>query len=102
MQRESASVRGPQHWNYENGRSRSGNGYIMINGNGRFREGREYEHRAIMEKHLGRRLKDEEVVHHIDGDRANNAISNLMLFPNDSEHHKYHGELKACARLTGP
>jgi hypothetical protein len=37
------------------------------------------EHRIIMEKHLGRSLKKNETVHHRDGDRARNVISNLQL-----------------------
>ena len=48
------------------------------------------EHRLTMEKHIGRFLKESEIVHHIDGDRKNNSISNLMLFPNSSSHHKFH------------
>lgn len=48
------------------------------------------EHRLVMEKHLGRKLKSSEVVHHIDGDGMNNKLSNLMLFPTKSAHSKYH------------
>lgn len=47
------------------------------------------EHRLIMEKYLGRHLTKKEVIHHIDGNKNNNNISNLMLFPNHSEHMKY-------------
>jgi len=47
-------------------------------------------HRLVFEKHLGRPLDKNEVVHHIDGDKANNKLSNLMLFPNRSAHTKYH------------
>ena len=43
-----------------------------------------------MEKHLGRKLKKEERVHHIDGDRANNKINNLMLFPTHKAHTEFH------------
>lgn len=37
------------------------------------------EHRYVMAKHLGRPLRKEETVHHIDGDKMNNDLSNLQL-----------------------
>lgn len=37
------------------------------------------EHRLMMSRHLGRPLRQTETVHHIDGDRGNNRISNLQL-----------------------
>lgn len=36
-------------------------------------------HRELMEKHTGRKLTSDEVVHHIDGDPTNNSISNLQI-----------------------
>jgi hypothetical protein len=42
-----------------------------------------------MENHLGRYLEQNEVVHHIDGDRSNNHINNLKL-TNQSDHAKEH------------
>jgi len=54
------------------------------------RRGRVYEHRLVMERFLGRFLDPSEVVHHIDGDRANNAIENLMLFTCSGEHLHHH------------
>jgi hypothetical protein len=44
------------------------------------------EHRYVMEHHLGRYLDPDEVVHHKDGNESNNAIENLELFANQSEH----------------
>ena len=38
-----------------------------------------FEHRKVMELCIGRALFDYEVVHHKDGDKANNSISNLEL-----------------------
>lgn len=43
-------------------------------------------HRLLMEKKLGRYLTRQEVVHHIDGNRLNNQLSNLQLFSCNKEH----------------
>lgn len=38
------------------------------------------QHRYVMEQHLGRALLKDETVHHLDGNRQHNDISNLELF----------------------
>lgn len=48
------------------------------------------EHRYIMQKHLGRKLRADEHVHHIDGVKDNNALENLVVLTK-SEHHRLHG-----------
>ena len=48
------------------------------------------EHRMKMAEFLMRILKPTEVVNHIDHDRQNNSISNLMLMENQSKHMKFH------------
>lgn len=60
-----------------------------------------YEHDLVMEKHIGRFLDDGEVVHHIDGNKENNDISNLMLLTN-SEHGKLHGKLRRMKKEVIP
>lgn len=37
------------------------------------------EHRFVMAEHLGRLLRNDETVHHVDGNRKNNVITNLQL-----------------------
>lgn len=49
----------------------------------------ERKHRIVAEKMLGRKLKKDEVVHHIDGNKRNNDESNLMIVTR-SEHAKLH------------
>jgi len=51
-------------------------GYIVLCHN---RNKKILEHRYVMEQHLGRKLKPTELVHHIDGNKKNNDISNLEL-----------------------
>ena len=61
------------------------NNYKAIKVNGKKMD----EHRYIMEQYLGRELTRSEVVHHKDGDKANNDIENLEL-TTLSEHTRRH------------
>lgn len=61
-------------------------GYITERVRGK---GRKFQHRIIMERRLGRELRDDEVIHHIDHDKTNNDISNLVVMTR-SEHTRLH------------
>jgi hypothetical protein len=52
------------------------------------------EHRYVVENFLKRKLKTEEVVHHINGDKWDNHIENLMLFPSQKDHQSFHNKIK--------
>lgn len=53
------------------------------------------------EKFIGRQLTTQETVHHINKNRQDNRIENLMLFPTNSAHQKFHTKLRQVG-LTNP
>lgn len=57
------------------------------------------EHILIMEDLIGRRLKDGEVVHHIDWNKLNNLPSNLRLMTKE-EHNKLHYKERIIDKAT--
>ena len=66
---------------------------VYVKGSHKFRPNENWirEHIIVMENYLGRRLEKYEVVHHIDGDKHNNDISNLDLCTID-EHNNCHAK----------
>lgn len=57
-----------------------------------------HEHRVIAEQKIGRPLTSKDVVHHIDGNKHNNAPENLQVMTH-AEHMKVHrAEMEAARR----
>lgn len=72
--------------NYKNSKCIDTSGYYVITIDGKTIR----EHRYVMEQYLGRKLVNNETVHHIDFDKLNNDITNLYLFDNNQYHILYH------------
>lgn len=95
-----AKLSGENHHSWKGGRFVDGDGYVRILARGNpmaYADGYALEHRVVMSKHLGRPLTTEEVVHHVNEDKADNRIGNLMLFANDAEHTAHHESLRRAA-----
>ena len=54
------------------------------------KDGYVYIHQLQAEKKLGRHLRDDECVHHIDENKLNNDIDNLMIFKTRADHTAFH------------
>ena len=62
----------------------------------RFTSGRPvYSHRTVVEERIGRSLRSDEIVHHIDANKSNNASSNLHVFKSRSAHRKAHWSIES-------
>jgi hypothetical protein len=99
---------GENHYHWKGGRSVSVKGYVQLVNKKHPKvttRGYVYEHRLVMEQMLGRYLEPEEIVHHCNGDKADNRPYNLRLFANTEDHTAYHAKLRKdereCDRRMG-
>ena len=69
-------LKGKDSPNWKGGREITKEGYIRL---WLSRSETILEHRKIMQDHLGRKLEKFEVVHHINGNNADNRLANLEL-----------------------
>jgi len=87
---------------WKGGRYVDHHGYVMVNvvpgrqGSGSGWVNYRKEHVVVMEGALGRTLLPTEVVHHIDGDKTNNAPENLWL-TDRTRHRQAHSSLQGVA-----
>ena len=68
---------------WKGGRHKDRNGYVMVYNpqhQNATAKGYVQEHRMVMSDHIGRPLISKENVHHINGDRSDNKLSNLELW----------------------
>lgn len=79
------ATRGVSNHNWKGGRFIAANGYVYIlqpdhpNALKKGYVGYVAEHRLVMSAHVGRAIAEGEVVHHVNGDRSDNALGNLVL-----------------------
>lgn len=53
-------------------------------------ERRKKEHRLVVERYIGRELHRWEIVHHVNGKKADNRIENLWVFNGHKSHIRHH------------
>lgn len=70
--------------------------YKPIRNDGYFQWGSKENHRRVMERNIGRKLESKEHIHHIDGDKINNDLDNLLIV-DVSSHRKIHCSLEKCS-----
>lgn len=84
-EKQKTGARLEKNGNWKGGRVVTVDGYVKIRVPGR-KPAYVPEHRLVMENMIGRLLRPKEVVHHRNGDRADNRPANLQLFSENKFH----------------
>ena len=83
---------------WKGGRVKDNQGYVLVykpNHNRAKTNGYVQEHIVVAEKVLGKPLPKNAVVHHVNGNRADNRKKNLVICENDGYHHTLHRRMRA-------
>lgn len=98
-----ATQKGPHHPRWRGGRFVTPLGYVAVyvprHPRASIAGQYVFEHRLVMEKYLNRELNPGEVVHHINGEKTDNRIENLVLM-SKHEHDMHHGCVRRCRAQT--
>lgn len=85
-------ITGEKHARWTGGYWINRDGYKVIQNEKETKGAKLFEHRKVLEEHLGRKLLSSEIVHHINHNKLDNRIENLMIVTR-SEHIKIHPAL---------
>ena len=94
---------GEQNHNWKGGKSITQHGYVLVRVGTMHHladvRGYAYEHRLVAEKMLGRHLRPNEIVHHRNGDRADNHHDNIEVLASIGHHMQAHSDNPETRRV---